>query len=153
MQEDRSKKRSSKDNSINSDYNLRDFIIKNEGLKLKPYRCSSGKITIGVGRNIEDVGISEEEAMVLLDNDLKRVSCEFKKIFGYECKYSKEIVIVMKDMLFQLGLSRFKKFKKMIRGVKEKNIKKIIDNIIDSRYYNQVKSRADRNIALLRKNK
>jgi lysozyme len=39
-------------------------LVIHEGLRLKPYRCSSNKLTIGIGRNIEDVGITEEEAMV-----------------------------------------------------------------------------------------
>jgi len=37
---------------------LVDQIIEHEGLKLKPYHCPAGKLTIGVGRNLEDKGIS-----------------------------------------------------------------------------------------------
>ena len=61
--------------------NIKDFIIKHEGLKLKPYICPAGKITIGVGRNIEDNGISEDEAMYLLNNDIKRCKTELMEIF------------------------------------------------------------------------
>ena len=45
-------------------------LIKHEGLRLKPYRDSVGILSIGVGRNLDDVGISEDEAMVLLGNDI-----------------------------------------------------------------------------------
>ncbi|MBP5593653.1 MAG: hypothetical protein J6X75_05780, partial [Clostridia bacterium] len=44
-----------------------------EGLRLKPYRCPAGKLTIGYGRNIEDMGISETEAEMLFDNDWQKV--------------------------------------------------------------------------------
>lgn len=49
---------------------IEDQLILHERLKLKPYRCSAGKLTIGVGRNLEDKGISEEEALFLLRNDI-----------------------------------------------------------------------------------
>lgn len=49
---------------------LKDMLIRHEGLKLKPYRDTVGKLTIGAGRNLNDLGISEREAMFLLDNDI-----------------------------------------------------------------------------------
>ena len=45
-------------------------LIVHEGLKLYPYRCSANKLTIGVGRNIEERGIAEDEALYLLNNDI-----------------------------------------------------------------------------------
>jgi lysozyme len=48
---------------------LADQLIKHEGLRLKPYHCPAGKHTIGVGRNLEDKGITEKEAVILLEND------------------------------------------------------------------------------------
>jgi lysozyme len=48
--------------------NIKEMLIKNEGLVCQPYHCSAGKLTIGVGRNLEVNGISEDEAMYLLEN-------------------------------------------------------------------------------------
>ena len=45
-------------------------LIRDEGLELKPYRDSVGKLTIGIGRNLDDKGISESEARMLLANDV-----------------------------------------------------------------------------------
>ena len=45
-------------------------LVIDEGLRLKPYRCSAGKLTIGVGRNLDDRGITSSEAMMLLFNDI-----------------------------------------------------------------------------------
>ena len=36
-------------------------LIKNEGMRLKPYRCTLGKLTIGIGRNLEDNPLNFEE--------------------------------------------------------------------------------------------
>ena len=55
---------------------LKDQLILHEGLELKPYRCSAGYLTLAVGRNIEELGITEDEARYLLDNDILRVSKE-----------------------------------------------------------------------------
>ena len=49
---------------------IKDQLIKHEGLRLKPYKCTAGKMTIGVGRNLDDVGISEQEALDMLFNDV-----------------------------------------------------------------------------------
>ncbi|MFD2234837.1 glycoside hydrolase family protein, partial [Phaeospirillum tilakii] len=49
---------------------LRADLIRDESLRLKPYRCPAGKLTIGIGRNLDDVGISREEAETLLDHDI-----------------------------------------------------------------------------------
>jgi lysozyme len=55
---------------------LIDELVRDEGMRTKPYHCTAGKLTIGVGRNIEEVGITEEEARYLLENDLGRVRDE-----------------------------------------------------------------------------
>ncbi|MBF0177920.1 MAG: DUF1804 family protein [Magnetococcales bacterium] len=50
---------------------LRKQLIRHEGMRLKPYRCTAGKLTIGVGRNLDDRSITKSEAYVLLDADIK----------------------------------------------------------------------------------
>ncbi len=49
-------------------------LVRHEGLRLKPYRCTAGKLTIGIGRNLDDRGISQKEAHALLERDI--VDCE-----------------------------------------------------------------------------
>lgn len=53
---------------------IKEQLVRHEGLRLKPYRCTAGKLTIGIGRNLEDCGISQAEAYVLLENDIQ--NCE-----------------------------------------------------------------------------
>jgi lysozyme len=59
--------------------NLRDMLVQHEGLKLEPYLCPAGKLTIGIGRNLEDRGISIDEAQYLLMNDISRCRKEAMK--------------------------------------------------------------------------
>ena len=42
-------------------------LVRDEGLRLRPYADTVGKTTIGVGRNLTDVGISHDEALALLE--------------------------------------------------------------------------------------
>ncbi len=49
-------------------------LVRHEGLRLKPYRCTAGKLTIGIGRNLDDRGISQKEAYALLERDIQ--DCE-----------------------------------------------------------------------------
>ena len=83
------------------------LLITHEGLRLKPYRCAAGKLTIGVGRNLEDVGITEEEALYLLKNDIRRVINELKDVLPFWNELSKTRQEALIDMCFNLGLSRF----------------------------------------------
>ncbi len=53
---------------------IREQLLRHEGLRLKPYRCTTGKLTIGIGRNLDDCGISQKEAYAMLERDI--VDCE-----------------------------------------------------------------------------
>lgn len=44
----------------------REQLIVDEGLRLKPYLCTSNKITIGIGRNLEDNPLTPDEVMAFL---------------------------------------------------------------------------------------
>ena len=49
------------------------MLKRHEGLKIFPYHCSQNKLTLGIGRNLEDNGISKDEAYYLLNNDIEAV--------------------------------------------------------------------------------
>lgn len=51
-------------------------LTRDEGLRLKPYRCSAGKLSIGIGRNLDDVGIFPGEAEIMVRNDIARTEAE-----------------------------------------------------------------------------
>lgn len=114
-----------------------------EGLSLKPYRCTSDKLTIGYGRNLEDVGISEKEADYLLNNDV--VDC-IRLLQGYawfnSLNEARQYVII--NMVFNLGLTRFLKFTETIKALKKQDYLKASLEMLDSQWAQQVKSRATR---------
>lgn len=122
--------------------NLIKMLVTHEGLRLKPYLCTSGKLTIGVGRNLDDVGITEEEALYLLKNDVVRVLQELQD----NLLYWEDLIAVRKevlaDMCFNLGLARFLRFRKMLAALDQKNYIEAAAEMLDSRWAQQVGQRA-----------
>lgn len=131
---------------------IKDYIKLNEGLRLKPYRCSVGKLTIGYGRNLEDVGISEKEAEFLLVDDIGECFSSLLRIFNYilfsKLAYNRQMVLV--DMIFNLGNTRFLGFKKMIQAIKDNDFKEASLQILDSNYAKQLPGRSGNNAKLMR---
>jgi lysozyme len=117
-------------------------LILHEGCSLKPYRCPSGKLTIGVGRNLDDVGITEEEAIYLLRNDIKRIKKELNKHKWFK-RLSENRQNVIIDMAFNLGLAGLFKFEKMIKALENYNYELAAYEMENSKWCKQVKSRCD----------
>ena len=129
---------------------MKDYIIKHEGLRLKPYYCPAGKLTIGVGRNIEDNGISEDEALYLLQNDIERCVDELREIFDNFDMFDENKKTALIDIIFQLGKPRFLTFKKMIKAIKNEDWQLASKELKDSRLCKQVPNRCEDNVMLFR---
>ena len=118
------------------------MLPRHEDIKLYPYRCPAGKLSIGCGRNIEDLGISRNEAIYLLDNDIRRVRLELEKAVPAYLSLSDRRQASLIDMCFNLGLSRFLQFKKMLAAIYARNYAKAADEMLSSGWAAQVGNRA-----------
>lgn len=123
---------------------LKDQLILHEGLELKTYQCSAGYITLGVGRNVEELGITEDEARYLLDNDILRVSKELDDNLPWWRDLSEVRQRVFVDMVFNLGISRFLNFKLAIGAAEEERWDDCASEMLSSRWADQVGQRAHR---------
>nr|WP_319491073.1 glycoside hydrolase family protein [uncultured Desulfobacter sp.] len=128
---------------------LKSMLIEHEGIRLKPYRCTAGKLTIGVGHNLDDVGISKQEAMILLDNDIESVIDDLRSIFDIFDSLPSNVQLVLSDMRFQLGPKGFRGFRMMIKAVKAADWPEMIRQMKDSSWYVQTPNRANRLIRLV----
>lgn len=130
------------------------LIAKNEGLRLKPYICPAGKLTIGYGRNLDDNGITKEEADFLFSNDIDRAWNDLMEVFGDYADNLDNISdnrwAALVDMMFNLGKTSFLKFTKMIEAIKQGDWQKAADELKDSAYYKQVGQRAKNNEDIFR---
>lgn len=98
--------------------NLLNQLRRHEGLRLDPYKCSEGYLTIGFGRNLDTNGISEAEAEFMLMNDL--VACESElKDEGWYNQLDETRRAVVLNMAFNLGKPTLLKFKKFIGALSD----------------------------------
>ena len=121
---------------------LKETLIRHEGLKLKPYKCTAGKLTIGVGRNIEDVWITKEEALALLENDIERVVGEIGSRFEWFAGLSDARKEVIVNMVFNLGINGFSKFKNTIDFISTGQYAQAAIEMVESKWADQVGNRA-----------
>ena len=127
-------------------------LILHEGLKLKPYKDSEGFLTIGVGRNLEGKGITKEEALFLLKNDIDDALSNLEGLdWFYQLNYARQKVII--DMTVNLGFKGLLKFEKMIEAIKAKDFDRAAYEMEDSLWYRQVKTRAKRLIKMMKTGK
>jgi len=128
---------------------LKEMLIKNEGMELKVYRCTSGKLSCGVGRNIEENGISIDEAELMLKNDMDSVFNDLDRNMPFWKSMPYNIRLVLADMCFNLGINRLLKFSKMLEAMEERDFELAGEELLDSTYAVQVKGRAKRNYKLV----
>ena len=120
---------------------LEDMLIRHEDLRLKPYRDTVGKLTIGVGRNLDDVGISEDEALLLLDSDIQKAKQGAASFpwFPSLDEVRQDVVI---DMIFNMGLTRFSGFKNMIAAIARQDYVAASEEMMKSTWATQVGQRS-----------
>jgi lysozyme len=125
---------------------LRDLLIADEGLRLKPYRCTEGKLSVGVGRNLDDVGITREEAMMLLDHDITRATNAAAEVVGRDVFGSlnpaRQAALV--SMAFQMGRAGLEGFNRMLLCIRAGDWQGAQDNALDSKWARQTPARAER---------
>lgn len=95
---------------------LVDQIIRHEGVRLKPYLDTVGKTTIGVGRNLSDVGVSEAEAMLLLEHDLDAVIADMATFAWFPLLDPVRQRAVV-NVRFNVGPSGFRGFARFIHAM------------------------------------
>jgi lysozyme len=153
------------------DYNhlkLAQEIARDEGDKLRVYRCTAGKLSIGKGRNLDDVGISAEETRVLgitvasiikygitqaqsdylFFNDIKRSEADLDRKLPWWRKLDDVRQRVLLNMCFNMGIGNGIKgltgFKNTLEFVRTGKYGAAADGMANSKWDGQVGARADR---------
>ena len=125
---------------------LEDMLLVHEGKKRFVYRCTSNALTIGVGRNIDPnkggIGLSDDEILYMLRNDIKRVYDELDGNLPWFKDLDDVRQDVLSDMCFNMGISRLLNFRKMLAAVELGLYDRASDELLNSKYAEQVKGRA-----------
>lgn len=122
--------------------NLKEQLVRHEALKLMPYRDSVGKLTIGVGRNLDDVGISKDEALVLLDHDIDRARADLARALPWTNDLDPVRRDALTNMVFNMGIGRVRLFDKMLAALKAGDWIEAAQQALDSKWAAQVGSRS-----------
>jgi lysozyme len=116
-------------------------ITKHEGKKLFPYIDSENILTIGVGHNLEAKGISEAVCAMMLDEDLSDSIKDAKTFWWFDLLDSVRQEVVV-NMIFNLGLSRFRGFTRTINAIENNQWERAAAEMLDSKWARQVGRRA-----------
>lgn len=122
--------------------NLIDTLVRHEGLRRLAYEDSVGVLTIGVGRNIEEVGLSDDEIYYLLKNDIRRCETELDNSFRWYKDLDQVRQEAMINLCFNLGITKLRKFKLALRAMEAKDYEDAADEFLDSLWATQVGQRA-----------
>jgi lysozyme len=124
--------------------NILDQLKRDEGIRLHPYKDSVGKLTIGVGRNLDDVGISADEADYLLQNDLKTATSHLQSALPWALQLDDVRRAVLINMTFNMGIAGLLTFKNTLSLIQTGQYDKAADNMLESKWAEQVGPRAHR---------
>lgn len=130
---------------------LIDDLKRDEGFRAKPYRCTAGKVTIGFGRNLDDVGVSDAEAYNMLMNDIEGVYRDLDHNYPWWAEMPEPARVGLANMCFNLGISRLGGFRNMLAALEAGEYYRAAIEALDSRWAEQVGARAER-IAMLFRN-
>ena len=150
---------------------LVDQLIDDEGLRLFPYKCSAGYLTIGVGRNLitnwfsneeldelkiyddlptfiidklKQTGITKDQAVYLLNNDIDSVVSQLKSSLSWFESIPDEVQDVLINMCFNLGIGSLLAFKNTLRLIKDGKYDEASIEMLKSKWHKDVGKRAER---------
>ncbi len=133
---------------------IKEQLVRHEGLRLKPYRCTAGKLTIGIGRNLDDRGISQKEAYTMLERDIQ--DCEqwlIDKIPEIYNKLDEVRQSVLLNMCFNLGIKGLLGFNNTLAFITSGDWERAANSMLASKWAKQVGCKAIELSELMRKGK
>lgn len=129
---------------------LRAQLRIDEGVRKFPYVDTVGKISIGVGRNLSDVGLSPDEITFLFENDIieaERVARALLPDFDDLTDGRKAVVI---NMAFNMGHNVLARFVNTLQAIRDERWAEAARGMLASKWAKQVGARAQRLAAIMR---
>lgn len=124
--------------------NLSEQLIRDEGIRRFPYEDSVGKLTIGVGRNLNDVGLSADEIQYLLTNDIQNATQRLEESFPWTATLDDVRRGVLLNMTFNMGIGGLAGFKQTLAKIQGGDFSGAAQEMLQSKWAEQVGPRAQR---------
>jgi len=129
---------------------LIEHLEREEGKVSKPYKDTVGKTSIGCGRNLDDVGLSDDEIMYLLGNDITRVERQLDVNLTWWRGMCDARQVALASMCFQLGITGLLAFKNSLQLLRNGQYSAAADEFLNSKWSKQVPARAKRVTEMIR---
>ena len=139
---------------------LRKELERDEGIVYEIYNDHLGYATFGIGHLVTGsdpeyglavgTAVSEARCYSVFEEDVKTVLGDCEKLYSDFYDLPEEVQLIIANMMFNMGLTRLSKFKGMKRGVDARDWDAAADEMVDSRWYQQVTKRADRLVVRMR---
>jgi lysozyme len=123
---------------------IEELLTLHEGVRRFPYRCTAGKLTIGIGFNLDDVGLYPEEINFILRNRIERTEQEVERVFPWYNELDDVRKAVIVDMAYNMGIATLSQFKRTLGSVRDGNYALAAEQMLQSKWARQVKGRAVR---------
>lgn len=127
--------------------------VRDDAGRHKLYRCPAGKMTIGHGHNIEDLGISDAVADLILEEDLRDALADLDQHIPWWRDQPREVGIVLLDMIFNMGwgdgLRGLSSFRAMLPAIHAGQYEYAARLLLRSKYARDTGDRAKANASLL----
>lgn len=117
-------------------------LIEQEGFKSKVYKDTENIWTIGIGTNVETEGITYNEAVYLMRNRIELRKQELARNISFFNNLDDATKYVLMDMCFNMGITRLLGFKKMLAYLAVGNKNGAADEMLDSKWADQVGNRS-----------
>ena len=124
-------------------------LTRDEGYRQHPYQDTVGKLTVGIGRNLDDVGITRQEAEFLAKQDILRAAVELDSNLPWWESTGPVRQRALLNMCFNLGITRLLGFKKMLAALEDGRWADAASEAMDSKWARQVGARAGRIATML----
>jgi len=121
---------------------LIETLKRHEGVKDTLYKCTADKWTIGVGRNLEDVGLSEDEIDYLLQNDIERTKNLIERYMPWYNDLDEVRQEALINFVFNVGIGTAMKFKNAMAALEAHDYDTAAIEMMDSNWAKQVGNRA-----------
>lgn len=108
------------------------MLIQEEGFQSKPYRCTSGKLTLGYGFNIDDRKLTRRQGEILLRDMVYEEDNWLNSHFSFYPDLNDIRKAVLIDMVYNLGRGGFLGFKKMIEALENEDHQEAANQMVDS---------------------
>jgi lysozyme len=139
---------------------LREELAEDEGCKFEIYLDHLGLPTFGIGALIKEhdpeygqpVGtpVSEDRVRKRFNLDIAVTIEDCQVLYDDFDDLPEEAQLVIANMMFNMGRPRLSKFKGMKAGVDARDWERAADEMVDSRWHDQVPNRAKRLVKRIR---